>query len=340
MNRKRFVVWACLLWATALTALADDWTRYVDPRIGSEGLGRVFIGPAAPFGMVRPGPDCTCKPNSGWLPMPEVVTGFAQTHVSGTGGGPKYGNILIQPYIGELEGRNHEQRRISEEMACGYYATTFESGIHTEITAGERCSFYRISWGAGSSRGYEGAPLCLMIDCGFFLGENPIPNAREAQQFVGSEIEIVSETEVRGFSRIRGGWNNGRAYTVYFCLVSDTPFEETKTWEDAQSKTGAWLRFGFRGERNALQSPITLKIGISFVSALQAKRNICEGSFDEQLAATRQQWNDLLGRIVIDGNEEQKRMFYTALYHTMLMPSDRTGENPLWNEVRGERREK
>ena len=339
MNRKRFVVWACLLWATALTALADDWTRYVDPRIGSEGLGRVFIGPAAPFGMVRPGPDCTCKPNSGWLPMPEVVTGFAQTHVSGTGGGPKYGNILIQPYIGELEGRNHEQRRISEEMACGYYATTFESGIHTEITAGERCSFYRISWGAGSSRGYEGAPLCLMIDCGFFLGENPIPNAREAQQFVGSEIEIVSETEVRGFSRIRGGWNNGRAYTVYFCLVSDTPFEETKTWEDAQGKTGAWLRFGFRGERNALQSPITLKIGISFVSALQAKRNICEGSFDEQLAATRQQWNDLLGRIVIDGNEEQKRMFYTALYHTMLMPSDRTGENPLWNEVRGAGRE-
>lgn len=123
-------------------------------------------------------------------------------------------------------------------MACGYYATTFESGIHTEITAGERCSFYRISWGEGSSRGYEGAPLCLMIDCGFFLGETPIPNAREAQQFVGSEIEIVSETEVRGFSRIRGGWNNGRAYTVYFCLVSDTPFEETKTWEDAQSKTG------------------------------------------------------------------------------------------------------
>ena len=333
MNRKRFVIGACLLWAMALSALADDWTRYVDPRIGSEGLGRVFIGPAAPFGMVRPGPDCTCKPNSGWLPMPEVVTGFAQTHVSGTGGGPKYGNILIQPYIGELEGRNHEQRRISEEMACGYYATTFESGIHTEITAGERCSFYRISWGAGSSRGYEGAPLCLMIDCGFFLGENPIPNAREAQQFVGSEIEIVSETEVRGFSRIRGGWNNGRAYTVYFCLISDTPFAENKTWEDEQGKTGAWLRFSHPS------NPINLRVGISFISSLQAKRNIPERSFDEQLAQTRQQWNDLLGRIVIDGNEEQKRMFYTALYHTMLMPSDRTGENPLWNEVRGERRE-
>ena len=73
-------------------------TSYVDPRIGSEGLGRVFIGPSHPFGMVKPSPDCTVGPNSGWLPMPERVDGFAQTHVSGTGGGPKYGNILIIPF--------------------------------------------------------------------------------------------------------------------------------------------------------------------------------------------------------------------------------------------------
>ena len=74
---------------------------YIDPRIGSEGLGRTFIGPACPFGMVKPSPDCTSAPNSGWLPMPERVDGFAQVHVSGTGGGPKYGNILLQPFVGE-----------------------------------------------------------------------------------------------------------------------------------------------------------------------------------------------------------------------------------------------
>lgn len=334
---RRTVFLGCLLWATALLALADDWTKYIDPRIGSEGLGRVFVGPATPFGMVRPGPDCTCRPNSGWLPMPEVVTGFAQTHVSGTGGGPKYGNILIQPYIGDLNGRYHEQRRTTEEMACGYYATTYENGIRTEITTAERCSFYRISM--------CDSPLSLLIDCGFFLGENPTPNAREAQQFVGSEVEIVSPIEVRGFSRIRGGWNNGRAYTVYFCLISDTPFADSKKWEDEQGKTGAWVRFSSeRTQKNALtdtphpspltphpQKPINLRIGISFISSLQAKKNIPDRSFDEQLAQTRQQWNDLLGRIVIEGTEQQKRMFYTALYHTMLMPSDRTGENPLWN---------
>ena len=336
---KRLFLMVGLLTMSWMTILADDWSKYVDPRIGSEGLGRVFVGPAAPFGMVRPGPDCTCRPNSGWLPMPEVVTGFSQTHVSGTGGGPKYGNILIQPYLGELGGRNHEQRRISEEMSCGYYSTTFESGIQTEITTSERCAFYRITAPLGGASG-----ACLMLDCGFFLGENPIPNAREAQQFVGSEVEIVSPNEVRGFSRIRGGWNNGRAYTVYFCLMSDTPFADTLTWNDPQGKTGAWLRFSSPSaprlslpSGEAVGGSINLKIGISFISSLQAKRNIPDRSFDEQLALTRNQWNELLGRITIEGTEQQKRMFYTALYHTMLMPSNRTGENPLWNDIRGAR---
>lgn len=62
-----------------------EYSSYVDPRIGSEGLGRVFIGPSCPYGMVKPSPDCTPSPNSGWLPMPERVDGFAQVHVSGTG---------------------------------------------------------------------------------------------------------------------------------------------------------------------------------------------------------------------------------------------------------------
>jgi putative alpha-1,2-mannosidase len=82
----------------SLVSLAQVW-QYVDPRIGSEGVGRTFPGPSMPFGMCKPGPDCTVKPNAGWAPMPEVVTGFSQTHVSGTGGGQKYGNILIQPIL-------------------------------------------------------------------------------------------------------------------------------------------------------------------------------------------------------------------------------------------------
>lgn len=186
---------------TAGTNVAD----YIDPKIGSEGLGRVFIGPSRPFGMVNPSPDCTPSPNSGWLPMPERVDGFSQVHVSGTGGGPKYGNILIQPFSGEADAVSKPALRLDEEIAPGYYSTTYAgSGITTEITAADRASVYRITYPAGSEPG-------MLIDAGFFLGESPVPDAREAQQFVGSETFFVSDREVAGYSRIRGGWNNGRA---------------------------------------------------------------------------------------------------------------------------------
>lgn len=324
VNNIRYITIIILAWFGFLSIHAQDYTQYVDPRIGSEGLGRVFIGPSTPFGMVRPGPDCTCKPNSGWLPMPEVVTGFAQTHVSGTGGGPKYGNILIQPFIGSLEGRVHEQLRKGEDMSLGYYRTTFENGIQTEITTAARCSFYRITYPKAA------ASPNLLIDAGFFLGENKIPDAREAQQFVGSETEIMSDHEVRGFSRIRGGWNNGRAYTVYFCAISDKPFKQTKMWKE-KGKTGCLLSFEPSSDDH---TTIHWKIGISFISSLKAKENIPACSFDQQLEQTKHEWNTWLSKIQLGKNatEQQKRMFYTAIYHTLLMPSDRTGENPLWTD--------
>ena len=179
-------------------------TDYVDPKIGTEGLGRTVVAPSCPFGMVKPSPDCTVSPNSGWLPMPARVDGFGQVHVSGTGGGPKYGNILIMPFSGELEGRSHYAHRSSEDIALGYYACEFEeNGIRAEVTTAERASFYRFAYPQGSRP-------ALCVDAGFFLGESPVPHAREAQQFEGSFAEAVSDREVSGWSRISGGWNTGR----------------------------------------------------------------------------------------------------------------------------------
>ena len=260
-----------------------------------------------PFGMCKPGPDCTIKPNAGWAPMPEVVTGFSQTHVSGTGGGQKYGNILIQPFLGN---QPSEQLRMLEDFSLGYYATTFENGIRTEITTSERCAFYRIHFPSNGS---------LFIDATHYLGKNPIPDQREQQQFVGAEVEVVSDYEVRGFSRIRGGWNNGDAYTVYFCLMSDKPFSS------AEDKGNATLRFS--------DTLLNIKVGISYVSTQQAKRNISSCDFDTQLNLLRDSWDKLLSRFDVKGTEVQKRMFYTALYHTLIMPVDKSGENPKWRET-------
>ena len=321
----------------SLLGHASRLLDYVDPRIGSEGLGRVYIGPCAPFGMTRPSPDCTPSPNSGWLPMPERVDGFAQTHVSGTGGGPKYGNILLMPYCGQPASPHIYDYRASETILPAYYSSTFKnSGIITEITASDRTAAYRFHFPDGKDKG-------LKIDAGFFLGESPVPDAREAQQFVGSEIQILSDHEVSGYSRIRGGWNNGRAYTVYFYAVADTPFADAKTFKgdristdrhqyDSGEKTGALLTF----PEDA--GAIGVRVGISFISELKARHNYeteSRGkSFDEVRAATEAKWESILQKIEIaeDTPDYYKRMFYTGIYHTMLMPSDRTGENPLWTD--------
>ena len=306
------------LWLLTVSAVAQVW-QYVDPRIGSVGVGRTFPGPSMPFGMCKPGPDCTVLPNAGWAPMPEVVTGLSQTHVSGTGGGQKYGNILILPYLrgerSEVRGeRNVAQQRVSEEIALGYYATTFENGIRTEITASERCAFYRIHYPQAGA---------LLIDATHFLGKDSVPDLRERQQFVGAEVEVISDREVRGYSRIRGGWNNGDAYTVYFCLLSDR--EITPTPNPSPSRGVERLQF--------TDSIVNVKVGISYVSSQQARRNIPDCDFDTQLNKVRETWEQTLSRIQVKGTARDKRMFYTALYHTMLMPVDKSGENPKWTET-------
>ena len=296
---------------SSIVVKAQVW-QYVDPRIGCEGVGRTFPGPSMPFGMCKPGPDCTVKPNAGWAPMPEVVTGFSQTHVSGTGGGQKYGNILIMP-------GGEPQKRVKEAFSLGYYTTTFENGIRTDITASERCAFYRIHYP------WKGS---LLIDATHYLGKNPIPDQREQQQFVGGEVEVVSDHEVRGYSRVRGGWNNGDAYTVYFCLISDKAFIQ----EQSSPARGLSTASG-KNELQFSDTVVNIKVGISYVSEQQAKRNIPDCDFDTQLNKVRESWEQLLSRVQIKGSDRDKRMFYTALYHTMLMPVDKSGDNPKWRET-------
>ncbi|MBC7845301.1 MAG: glycoside hydrolase family 92 protein [Flavobacterium sp.] len=336
-SNTRFILFLGILFFCIKSNAQNQLHNYVDPMIGSEGDGRVFIGPSCPYGMVKPSPDCTVRPNSGWLPFPTEVTGFSQVHVSGTGGGPKYGNIQIMPFSGSLDKLDQAAFREDEQVKLGYYETVFKGNqIKTEITTAEKVSFYRITYPKNATKE-------LKIDPGFFLGEQPEPDGRESQQFVGSQIEIVSDTEVRGYSRIRGGWNNGRAYTVYFWATFDQPIAKYVTWKDGKfytnesaqfdsgKKTAALLSFGKGGKQE-----LNVKIGISFLSELKAKNNIQveipHWNFNTVLLALENKWEQLLSRIKLspDTSDAYKKMFYTGLYHTMLMPVNRTGENPLW----------
>ena len=204
------------------------------------------------------------------------------------------------------------QRRTDETIALGYYATTYENGIRTEITTSERCAHYRIHYPRRSA---------LFIDATHFLGKDSVPDLRERQQFVGAEVEVVSDREVRGYSRIRGGWNNGDAYTVYFALLTDVPFTTNAAGDDGT----VLLHFA--------DTLLHVKVGISYVSCLQARKNIDSIGFDQQLGRLRDVWEQQLSKVEVKGTDAEKRMFYTALYHTMLMPVDKTGENPKWTDA-------
>ena len=275
------------------TSFAQQAKDYVDPRIGSEGLGRVFIGPCLPFGMAKPGPDCGVGNNPGWAPMPAAVSGFSQTHVSGTGGGPKYGNILIRPFKGE------DQHRASESIELGKYTCTFEeSGIKAEVTAGRKASFYRFTFPKGMKPYVE-------VDLQHFLGRNPVPKTREAQQFEGASMDSTLQADglhaYHGQQTISGGWNNGKPYTVYFYL----------TQHKADART------------------LLCRVGISYISEEQAKQNcqmdIPGWDFDGTYQHCLDEWQALLSRLPIsnEASERVKRMYYTALYHMCLMPTDR-----------------
>lgn len=340
MNTKRLIYTTLTSLIITLSALSQNH-KFVNPLIGSEGLGNVFIGPSAPFGMIKPGPDNDVHANSGYSSATtKEIYGFSQVHVSGTGGGPKYGNISVMPFSSEetTVAINQTSLRSDEQVKLGYYSVMLDKwNIQTQITTSDRAAFYHFSYPADTKR-------FIKIDLGKFLGEPSIPDpeAREAQQFVSSEIEIISATEVRGYSRIRGGWNNGAAYTVYFSAVFDQPFTQYSTWKgekiypgqkiqiDTGEKTGAILQF--EGSKDDIQ----MKIGISFLSSLKARSNIDteipHWNFDTTLKYVQDKWEDIFRRVEVnaDAAGDLKTMLYTGLYHTMLMPVNRTGENPLW----------
>ncbi len=319
-----------------------QFAKFVDPFLGVSGGGNVFPGAVVPFGMIKPGPDMVAPEghdaNAGWN-ADGAIRGFSQTHVSGTGGGAKYGNILVMPTTGDVSPLDAASPRGGEHGAAGLYAVTLARyGISVEIAASRRSALYLFHYPPG-------AQANLLFDVSHFLLSGM--RTGEYQILTASQVQIISPTEVSGSTSLRGGWNKQPVpYTVYFYAQTDTPSVFSGTWlngklspgsksalGDANSKAGAWLTFSPQTGR-----PVMMKIGISFISVEQAKQNLAAEipafDFAGVYHAAVAQWNKALSNIEIKGaTPQQEQIFYTALYHTMLMPTDRTGENPLWKSA-------
>lgn len=312
----------------------QDYTRNVDPFIGVDWGGNTFVGSAIPYGLVKLGPDMQTfdgrRSGFGYSSYGEIL-GFSHLHLSGAQG--KYGNVLVAPVTGPLDLEDIKTPRTDEINQVGFYAANLTRyHVKAELTSSRRVGFHRYTFPASAQ-----SHITLNLASALSLGTD-----WQAQKFLGADLHVTSDHEAHGVTRITGGWNRGGEYKVYFYIVLNTPAESTQTWtgkvlsaaKDATvgASTPIGLTFNFTTKAN---QAIEAKVGISFISAEQAKQNVQQEIPAWNFAAVRQAasalWNTELGKLSLTGEtDSQRRQLYTAMYHVMLMPTDRTGENPDW----------
>jgi len=285
---------ACLALALAPAGARADLADYVDPMIGTVPPGFTVPGAAAPFGMVQNSPDTTGEfAYSGYLATDPVIRGFSLVHLSGPGV-RKAGDLPFMPFTGELVPSNDQNanastwNRATERAEAGYYSVFLDRpATKVELTASMRTAMQRYTFPPAPKAG-------LIVDV-----RRRIPGVAPE-----GGIEIGDDT-ITGFVRSN--------YPVYFVARFSRPFD---------SKGAGWVVWDTtRGER-----AITMRVGISFVDADGARRNLEAEAptfdFDGMRARTRAAWNRELARIrVSGGNLLDKRSFYTALYHAQLHPN-------------------
>lgn len=296
--------------------ITGEYTKYVDPFIGTGGIpwAAGMLSPAAtvPFGCVRLGPD-TCaagglyifKTNtSGYYYEHRHIYGFSLSRLSGTGI-RDYGMFRATPYISANKPSAIAYSHDDEVASPGYYALYLPTeSVLCEMTATEHTGYQRYTFDTGKD-------AKIYIDASSTLNacstkDSSISVDKENRTFSG-EVTILGE-----FSERFNGMK------VYCYGESDVPAESAEV-----SGNGLILDFG-----NSKDEPITIRMGISFVSAENAKNNLFAEAGDKDFDAVRNEadgsWNTELSKILIDADEETKEIFYTSLYHTMIMPTDFT----------------
>ncbi|KAH5104655.1 hypothetical protein HBH72_063640 [Parastagonospora nodorum] len=339
-----------------------DYSRYVNPFIGSEGAipgysfggGDVFVGAARPFGMVKLGIDTYEEPinqsalNGGYTPQ-GFVTGISMMHVSGTGGGPKYGFPAQMPLteidgdVNLLDNRTYWQKRVGDDVASvGYFRSTLESGIMIELAASRHAGLYHYTFPSSSEKH-------VLVDLSHYL---PHPTRSwDSQTYTG-------------YTSIAGGWCLGPPVTIYVCGEFDSPPASAKAFKGRNTfPVGRHFRTfgnntvphptytGLRAKSGPLNdrvgaiftwensTEVNSRVGVSLISVEKAcaykNSELASWSIEETTQAARDEWNrEVFSKIRVDtsdsANKTRLALLYSSLYFMNLMPSERIGENPLW----------
>ena len=306
---------------TKSNTLNEDLAKYVNPFIGTGGHGHTYPGATLPFGMVQLSPDTRLEGwdgCSGYHYSDDVVYGFSHTHLSGTGV-PDYADILFMPTTGDVklnngvnnpdEGYASRFSHKNEKASPGFYSTYIDDyRIQVELTATKRAGFHKYTFPAGKE-------------------SNIIIDLKHRDKVVNSWFRVVSNTEVEGFRRSTAWADDQYIYFVAkfskpfknFGIAKDDKLTEHKELEGENIK--AFLTFETKEDEDIL-----VKVGISAVNAEGAWDNMEKEmpgwDFEEVKSGARDEWNRELNKIVVKGGtEDQKMVFYSALYHAFLVPN-------------------
>lgn len=141
---------ACVLTFPIAAHNAKDYTRYVNPFVGTGGHGHTFPGATVPHGAVQLSPDTRVDNwdgSSGYHYSDNTIFGFSHTHLSGTGI-PDYCDVLFMPTIGDEHLKNYASTfsHANEKAEAGYYAVKIDNGVFAEMTTTERAGFHRYTF--------------------------------------------------------------------------------------------------------------------------------------------------------------------------------------------------
>lgn len=334
---------------------SQEPASYVNPFIGTSNFGTTNPGPIAPRGMVSVTPfNASGKQNkfdkdSQWFSTPyeyynHFLTGFSHVNLSGVGC-PDLGVLLLMPTTGKVETDHLKYgSTYSNEIAkTGYYSNVLDKyDIKTEFTATKRVGVSKFVFPKGQSN--------ILLNLGLGLTNEQ-----------GAMVKIISPTEIEGM-RMVGSFcynNPEAAYPVYFVAKFSKPASHFGVWNKPPMYKGVeaqWM--GYNGKTRMMdnatrmvvgdsigtyftykfdkKTEVIVKIGVSYVSIANARENLeketAGKSFDEIYKETYDLWDEELSKIKVEGGtKDDKTIFYTALYHTLIHPNtlnDYNGEFP------------
>lgn len=295
--------------------------------------------------MVKLGPDLYDGSDSySGYDVDGNFTGFSMLHESGTGGAPKYGVVSQMPVMGNITNPladHNDTRAAPDETEVGYYQSFLGSGITVELAGTERAGYYRYTFPDTNQT------KNVIVDVSHVLSSYRGQGLQQA--YLGGNIEISDEDgHYEGYGSYDNGWNRAPEWTVYFCGYFDqTPSHhatflgygntnDNLTQYPAGDSLTSTSRLGvvYRFDGTA----VTSRVGVSFISKEQACQNV-----DSQIPAwtgletliqqTKEAWNEkVLSKVTTTDNSNltNLQLLYSSLYHMSIIPTNKTGENPLW----------